>query len=268
MGGGAAAVSLLMLLTPVAAGVRPLATILPPYTGATVSPSTSWSYSGCGTSKIISYAKWSPTSGAGIFGGSTSAKSTCRALGSVGGGGYAYVSGGWSIQIPITVPAGTTSVQPNWTLAFTAAEKQVVVKSCPTFVPAASGYSYQSCNAYSSIDVYFDMYLYDKTSGYYIGSSYYSVYNSSSQYNDTNCYSGSCSYYNNSYGSPASLSVNMPFVGYMNTTYNSSHTYVLNAYLYASADANAFGYRSAIATAVVALHNGATLTRLNSIGVF
>jgi len=261
--------AMLVILSPLSGGVRPASTISPPFTGATANTGTSWNSNGCGAGKVTAYTKWSPATGVGVFGGVASAKSACKRLGSVGGGGGGNVQGNWYLTIPLTLPSGTHSVQPNWTIAYAAAERLLVTKPCPPVVLSSTGYG----NSYCSVSAQFDLNMYadlvDQTNGSYFGTSnyFYGIYNYSDQYNDTYCYSGTCHYYNSSYGSPASLSATLPFVWFINGTFNGSHKYNLYLNFWANMYANAQGYGSSIAMASLAMHNGLTPTRLNSIGV-
>jgi hypothetical protein len=118
---------------------------------------------------------------------------------------------------------------------------------------------------------YFDMYSYmvDQTNYTYYYSPTYVPYtnNYSNQYNDTSCYSGSCYYYNYSYGGPAAVSAMFQFTSFFNGTFNSSHHYVLYFNFYGSTSASAYGYRSAVGFSMLNLRNGATPTRLTSVAI-
>jgi len=258
-----------MLLSPVGAGTHPATTISPPYTGATVSPNTQWGSSGCGKGTITSYTKWSPATGVGSFGGSDVAKSACKHLGSVGGGGSGNTYGYWQLTIPVSLPSGTHSVQPNWTIAYAATEHYLITKACPTPVVPTTGNAYYYCNVDASFNFYFSGYMIDATNNSYFGGYPYSYYLSNYSYQDNNtyCYSGTCYNSNYSYGSPATVSASVPFTMYINGTFNASHVYHLIMYMDASAYARAQGYGSSLAVASITLHNGLTLTKLNSITV-
>jgi len=269
LAGGAATVALLVVVSPLGAGLGAPTTVSPPYPGTTVSQSTSWSQAGCGRGAVTSLAKWSPANGLASFGGSTAGKSACPSLGSVGGGGSGGVYGSWYVQMPLTLPNGAHSVQPNWTISYVAAERTSIVRGCPAVVLSSSGYGHSYCNVDSNF--YFDFYTYleDQTNFTYYGSTTYVPYTSnySTQYNDTTCYSGTCYYSNSSYGSPASASALFGYTAYFNGTFNTSHHYVLYFNFYASTYASAHGYRSAVAFSMFNLRNGATPTRLNSIAI-
>jgi hypothetical protein len=269
LGSGAATIAILLVLSPLGGSVRPASKISPPFTGATASPNTQWSQSGCGKATVTSYSKWSPTTGVGVFGGTANAKSACKKLGSVGGQGSGGVYGSWYLTIPVTLPSGTHSVQPNWTIAYTATERMVITKLCPAPVLSSTGYGTSYCRANAGFDFYFYTDLVDQTNGSYFNAGNYfpGAYNSSFQYNDTYCSSGTCRSYNYSSGTPASVSATVPFVWYINGTFNGSHQYNLYVNFGGSLFANAAGYGSSVAVASLTMHNGLTMTRLNSIGV-
>jgi hypothetical protein len=193
-GGFLAAVALLIVVAPVAAGAaHPTAVLKAPYKGTASNPSAYSGHSGC-ASVSGTAGKWVAKTGAITGSGSGTAKTCGRGVGSVGNYNFGY----WSSQVVIAIPfkvltTANHSVAINVSLSV-ASSQAYSHGLCPTKIVTYPPplYSYQSagCSTLSYNLVALNAYLVDLSNAtwYKTTYSYVSVYNDSGWNNQTNCY--------------------------------------------------------------------------------
>lgn len=262
VGGSAALVAALMVLTPVAAASVGVGTTIAPYKGFGVVPYNSWSQGGCGHAKVVKNAHFSLKTGTGGWVDTASAKS-CKAI--FGSSSQGYASGEIELEIPVHVSSGSHSIDLNWTVTVNSMESITLKGSCPSVTAPPSGYSYQYCSVYGDAYMYAYSYMYD-TNGTFLGYGGFTsvVSNYTEVYNDTYCYNGNCSSYN--YSTPmtsGSFAGSMMFdqVISPSVSFKATHHYVIIDYIYGGASAGVYGYPKSgyVGSSAVASLNAGTL---------
>jgi len=229
---GAATVTLLMVLSPLAAAAH---TYKPPYTGMITSPYESTGQSGCGTATVSKPFNWSSTTGMATFSGKVASKSCSVIVGPVGGDSYAYTDNEIQLALPLKMTTGTHNITVNWKLSPVISTTQTN-GTCTG--PTSATFFYCETYMYSEFEVYSE--LYDLTNGSYVPTVCCNYYweDYSYGYNETEWYnySGTGTFYNYSYA----YSYLSPGTGtsWLNTTWslNRAHAYYLIMYVYADVE--------------------------------
>jgi len=203
--GLAAAVTLLMVLSPASAGaVHALKVYAPAYKHTVSQPSVYSSQSGCGKAKSTAPA-WHPLTGMITLADMSSAKSCGKSLGYVGGSSSASVGGGVEIALPFSVTSnGNHSVASSWTVNIASSWSSSHTAVCSknvNYAPALYQYSYAYCEAgtYTSFDASSQLQDLSNNSWYSYNYSYADSYNDSVWENYTDCYNyGTPTCYNSS----------------------------------------------------------------------
>ena len=268
--GGVVGVTLLLLLSPLAAGAGH--TYRPPYTTMYSSTSTYQGQQGCGTESMTTAPTWNSSSGVFTIAGKTSSKNCGASLAGVGGSSEGYFDGEVELAMPVKVTASTHNVTITWKVSAAVTSSYSAPKSCTG--PSTDLYFY--CDVSSDIFIESYPYLIDTTNGtYFYPSTYWDWYNES--YNETEFYnfSGTPTWYNYSgsyaYGGPGTA------VWYINSTYalnpRDSYVVLIDFYVDVSSDTYAYGYPTGptlvggSASASVNMASGANKATLTSIGV-
>lgn len=287
--GVAAAVALLMVLTPVSAGgVGAAITLTPAYKGTANQPFQYSSFSGCAKAKA-GVPAWHATSGT-IVGTLTASAKTCgKSLGSVGAYSSAYGENGVEVGVPFhAAHNGNNSIHSSWTVTI-ASTAAFTTNACPAknvnYAPALYQYSYAFCEdgANYQLEIYSNVVDLNNNS-WYANYSYGFTYNNSGWENYTDCYNyGTPTCYNNTgpYSSSFAYGYNEAGMSTFNwngatsislwnngTNMVKTHHYLLavEVYLYGGAyaeKANLLGAWSGTASMSInmgTLGNGATLS--------
>jgi len=289
--GFAAAVTLLMVLSPAAGAAVPLKVYAPAYKHTVSQSGTSVSQSGCGKAKAT-LAAWHALTGTVTAADSSSAKTCGKSLGYVGGSSSGFAESSIEVAIPFAVGhGGNNSIGSSFTVNV-ASSQSFTASACPAknvnYNPALYQYSYGYCEAgvYTSFSVSASVQDLNNNSWYAHNYSYAYSFNESGWENYTDCYNygtPSCSNTTGPFGYAYSYGYNDP--GFSTFTLNGAtsfslwtngtmmvkgHHYVLivSLYVYGEAfadQANLLGPWSGSALATInmaTLGNGATLNSL------
>jgi len=239
--GGAVAVTLLMVLSPLAAASGH--TYRPPFTGMSSSTSLFQGYSGCGSETITSPLAWNTSTGVMTIAGKTSAKNCGTTAGGVGGSTQAYFDAGVAWGMPIRVTAAPHQVAITMKVSAVISQTFSAPKSCTGSLADTFFY----CDVSSDVFIGGYPYLVDTTNGTtFYASNYWQWYNET--YNQTEFYnfSGTPTWYNFS-GTFSNGGPGTP-TWFINTTIalnpRDSYVVVMNFYVDVSSSAYAYGYPS------------------------
>ena len=235
--GGVMGVTLLLMLSPLAAGAGH--TYRPPYTSMVSSTSTYQGQQGCGTESITTLPTWNSTSGVFTIAGKTSSKNCGASLAGVGGSSEGYFEGEIDLAMPVKVTASTHNVTVTWKVNAAVTSSYSPPKSCTG--PSTDLYFY--CDVASDYFIDGEAYLVDTTNGtYFYPTSYWEWYNESYNETEYDNFSGTPTWYNYSgaysYGAPGSA------IWYINSSYalNPRDSYVVVMYFYVDCDADTYAY--------------------------
>jgi len=226
------AIAGIFLLLPVAQAATaspPTILLKAPYSGVTVSPSTSTSTSGCASGKVIRAPSFSAATGSTRFSVKASASSCPGPFGDSGA-----ASAGLTLLVPIPVYSGNDVIHAKMTVDASLAAR-IGGANCLLFNLSFS-YCYSSASAY----LYGYAYLIDETSGFYYSSTSYwpGVDAYSSLY--VSCYVGNCSV---NLTAPMHITVSAPVSWTFDAAgLNAAHLFVLEVDLYSSVSAYDYAY--------------------------
>ncbi|HZY70624.1 MAG TPA: hypothetical protein VFF67_06585 [Thermoplasmata archaeon] len=252
-----------MILSPLASAST-TGSVKAPFAGGVSSPVTYVSASGCATAKSLITAHWNATTGKGGFSEFAGSKPCASQLGNAGTSSSANAEGALYVDVPIAFATnGFYKLKSTWSLhiADTAAQSP---GNC-----AASTAKYADCFVETADELGAFAELFDSTNGtnYYpskvcwqTGCSSTSFwYDLNYTYNQTIWSSGSATYSNQTYtyqvpGNQLTFFVNASFA------LLSTHSYVLELYLYDYVAAATASYNTYLHNATASItSNGATL---------
>ncbi len=272
---GAAAIAVIMMLSPASAAVKPAGS------GAQYTPDVSASTTGCATAKTTA-PHFNSKTGIMTMAATSSAK-LCKTLGSVGLDNYGDSESGFTLYIPVTLTAANAGVNVTADLTGTWAEASAgKITNCPISNSYSYSYNYGTywynftdeygyCDLDSYAEIYGDAYLIDETTGAYTYGNYWDGVDHHNDkyldnYFDQGNYSNSSYWADNytdygSYGSYSGANGAGTFAGdsptwWFNGTFDGSHTYILEVYMYAYADSTVEGAKAGTASASIDLAGG------------
>ena len=237
--GGVVGVTLLLLLSPLAAGAGH--SYRPPYTSMYSSTSVYQGQQGCGTESITTLPTWNSTSGVFTIAGKATSKNCGASLAGVGGSSEGYFDGEVDLALPVRASATTHNVTITWKLNAAVTSSYSPPKSCTG--PASDLFYYCEVVSDYSIDAY--PYLIDTTnSTYFYPTSYWDWYNETYNETEYDNFSGTPTWYNGSgtyaFGGPGTA------VWYINSTYalnpRDSYVVLIEFYVDVTAETYAYGY--------------------------
>jgi len=290
--GLAAAVALIMVLSPASASVVNRSVVLTPaYKGTVSQPSTYLSVSGCAKAKLTP-AHWNAKTGLVTLADSGSAVTCAKSLGYVGGSSSAFTESYIEVAIPVhAAHNGNNTVASAWSVNL-ASSSTFSAAACPAknvnYHPALYQYSSAYCEAGADLEFEVSSSVQDlSNTSWYSNSSYVYGYNDSYNENYTDCYNyGTPTCYNYSYANSYHGSYGYNTAGVSSFTMNGAsslvlynngthmvrgHHYVLTfeAFVYTdlfAEKANLLGPWTGSASAVInlaTLGNGATLSSVS-----
>lgn len=225
------AVTLILLIAPIAGARAVGGSLKPPYSGAGTAPNGYTSTSGCAVAKHARAAGWSSLTGVGRFSEYSNSTSCKSQVGNSGSSSTAGAGGGFLVSIPISFAGnGTYHIKILWTIHLV-----------NTFFLAGGNCSLSNVMSYGCFSqagesMAASAYLFDSTNqtrtwatgvcwqSSCIANGYWNSYNYTVNY--TSCYSGTCSTHQNTYnyGGPGSF-----LLWYVNSTFvlRTTHSYIL-----------------------------------------
>ncbi|HZY71174.1 MAG TPA: hypothetical protein VFF67_09400 [Thermoplasmata archaeon] len=254
----------LMLALPAALASTPI-THHAPFKGATSGPFNYWYGAGCASNTFGKFPSWSAKTGVGGMSSLAKAKACIPGVGS--SSSYMSADASVYVYIPLTLSTGKHSVQPTVNFTWNATETYTIGAKCPA-VKLVNRNGSIDCYASATFSLNAYAFLYD-TTNYTTTSSpvgFSSLYNSSSQYNYTYCYyTSGCSYYNNTYGKPTTVTGKSSVTWYFNLTAVKTHHYEVELFVSTYIDASMASYPRSTATAsfnLGTLGNGFKMTQI------
>jgi hypothetical protein len=195
--GLAAAVTLMMVLAPAAAGGITHPTILKPTYKGTSTPNSFVSLYGCAGAKA-SAPKWNAKTGNVSISNVVAAKTCPASLAGVGGTSSAFSTYGMTMAIPFVVTTGSHSIAESWTVKIASAHTNTV-GGCPSptwsYPPALNSYDLSYCESASGVSFNANAAIVDlNNNSWYSNYSYAAAYDNGFWENFTYCYN---------YGTPA-----------------------------------------------------------------
>jgi hypothetical protein len=216
--GFAAAVTLLMVLSPASGAiVHPTIVLSPAYKNTVNSPNAYWSVSGCAKAKAAT-PHWNAATG-GVTGVAMASAKTCgKNVGGVGGSSSGSASDGLSIAIPFKVSTnGNHAIATSISLTLASANTSTWAPCPPTtgsYPPALNAYFYGYCEVGSSLSMYTSINVVDLTNTSWYGNySYADSYNYGYWENYTYCYNygtPTCSNFTGGAGYASAYGYNAP----------------------------------------------------------
>lgn len=229
-GGGATAISALVVLSSVAlGGTFNAINHVAPYRGGTFSVYNQIINTCASHNRFGVAPNWNNATGVGGWTSVSSARSCVPAVGQYSGGFAAELL---TVGIPLRLPSGAHSVQVVVSINFTGMQTQHIGGACPTPHLDANGNGQENCGIYSdwcfSICIYGSYpYLWDQTNNTFVYDMVYFPFhhNYTYTYNQTSCSSFKCTYNNGTQSSSAQSKVNTVFTWYFNSTMVKTHRY-------------------------------------------
>jgi len=259
-GGAAVAVTLLMVLSPMAAAASH--TFKPPYAKTATALYTQLAFGGCGTASQTVPVNWSATTGVMIASGKTSTKSCTNQVGGVGGSSYGEYVAEALIGMPIKVTTTALhSVNVSWNVHATTSSSF----TAGTCYLGSTSSSFFYCESIALWEVFGQASVVDNTNGsvFYSSNSFF-AYNES--YNQTFWF-GSWSNSSGVFGFGAFGAQTL----FINASLVAGHSYSVVTYIEVIAESALEAYNAAVkggsASASVNMGSGTNKATLTSIVV-